>query len=246
MAAEIKQFPFEYKVNTEKRIIEGYASTFGNVDLVRDVVNQGAFKKTLEERGPLTGRKSKIKFLWQHSPWDPIGIPVKMSEDSRGLYVEARVSKTTLGNDALTLAQDGVLDSFSIGYDVVKDEYDTEKNVRNLKELKLHEFSIVTFPANPEATISGTKSLEQLQQILHKTARQDVNYFLKEGRVLSKANKQLIETAIKALEDILNISEPGEKAHSAEKTPQPLNNKLKTSVDPEEIRALLANFRPLS
>jgi len=56
-------------VDLEKYEFEGYASTFGNEDLVGDIVEKGAFKKTIQERLP----KNLIKVLWQH--YDPMGVP---------------------------------------------------------------------------------------------------------------------------------------------------------------------------
>ena len=49
---EIKRLPFEIDTKSiieedDFFIFEGYASTFGNVDLGDDVIAQGAFTKTL-------------------------------------------------------------------------------------------------------------------------------------------------------------------------------------------------------
>jgi uncharacterized protein len=238
MGKEFKAFPFEFKMSADKRTLEGYASTHDR-DQVGDIVQPGAFSKTLKERGPAEGRKSKIKFLWQHDPYQPLGPVVRMSEDSKGLHVEAKFSKTTLGNDAITLVEDEALDSLSIGYDVIKDEYDTAKATRYLNELKLYEFSLVTFPANEAATVSGVKAYDQLAELLHKTGRTNVSEFLKEGRTLSKANKELIETAIKALQDILAISEPDNSTQKSQM--KPLDNI--SDWDWKELSDLANNFK---
>jgi HK97 family phage prohead protease len=153
MRLNYQSFEAEFKANKRKRVIEGYASTFGNVDLGKDVVVQGAFEKTLQERLP----KKQIKMLYGHR--DPLGMPVMMKEDSRGLYVEGKVSETQLGNDTLALIEDEVINAMSIGYRTVKHEMDNESGIRYLKELKLYEFSPVVFPMNEEARISGVKSM---------------------------------------------------------------------------------------
>lgn len=197
---EIKTFPFEVKLNESKRTVEGYASTFGNKDLVGDIVTQGAFKKTIRERA------DKIKLLWQH--YDPLGKPLHIEEDSKGLLVEAYISKTSLGNDALELVKDGVIDAFSIGYDVIQDEYKQADQTRLLKELKLHEFSLVTFPANPEAAVSGIKSYSEFTNALRDASRMDVTRFIQEGKAMGKDETALIKTAINALQEILNLAEP--------------------------------------
>ncbi|MDT8442368.1 MAG: HK97 family phage prohead protease [Desulfuromonadales bacterium] len=142
----------EIKADLDRRTFEGYASTFGNVDLVGDVVVRGAFSKTLKERG------DRVKVLWQHDA--PLGKPTEMHEDSEGLWVKGKVSKTRLGDEALELMRDGVVDSMSIGYAPLKSDPDPDrKGVTLLKEVKLYEFSPVTFPANESARIAGVKAL---------------------------------------------------------------------------------------
>ena len=156
---EFKALKFdESNVNLEKRTFMGYASTFGNVDEVGDIIESGAFKKSIRERGPKGS--NQIKVLWQHN--EPLGIPLEMYEDEKGLYVEGKVSKTRLGDEALELMKDGVVDKMSIGFSIPKGkmDWDDKTGVRKIKEVKLFEFSPVTFPANEQASITGMKSLE--------------------------------------------------------------------------------------
>ena len=196
---EIKSFPFEAKVDLEKYEFEGYASTFGNLDLVGDIVEKGAFKKTIQERLP----KNLIKVLWQH--YDPMGVPKHMEEDSKGLYVVAKVSKTRENLDRLQLMKDGVVDRLSIGYEVIKrevEETEDGKQVRRLKELKLYEFSPVTFPANEEAVITRVKGRE-LEELLKRIPQ--LEQYIKAGH-FTAASRQRIEDAIKALQALLVIS----------------------------------------
>jgi phage head maturation protease len=58
--------------------IEGYASTFGNVDLGGDVVMSGAFRKSLSEDMP--------KMFWMHDPSEPIGRWTAAQEDRHCRY----------------------------------------------------------------------------------------------------------------------------------------------------------------
>src|SRR5262245_40534242 len=46
----------------------GYASLFGRVDLGRDLIEQGAFARSLRTRGA-----AGIRMLFQHDPNQPIG-----------------------------------------------------------------------------------------------------------------------------------------------------------------------------
>jgi len=153
---EFKDFSFEVKgVDSEQRIVEGYASTYDK-DQVDDIVMPGAFTKSLQERFPA----GKIKLLWQHM--DPIGIPVEMQEDDKGLYVKCRVSQTQLGDDALQLVKDGVIDRFSIGFSVPRDKARVDDDgTRRISEVKLYEVSLVTFAANEAAVLTAVKSLRQ-------------------------------------------------------------------------------------
>jgi HK97 family phage prohead protease len=142
-------------VDMDERTFKGYASTWDE-DQVGDVIHQGAFIKSISEAFPA----KRIKVLWQHS--EPLGMPTEMYEDNYGLYVKGKVSKTRLGDEALELMRDGVVDRMSIGFMIPqgKSDYD-EDGVRHIREVKLMEFSPVTFPANEAAIITGVKNIEQ-------------------------------------------------------------------------------------
>lgn len=150
---DYKQSKFEIKASGENTI-EGYAAFFGNVDSYGDIIEQGAFTKTLKEN------RNRIKVLWQHDTNEPIGKPIAMEEDSKGLYIKAQISMTDAGRKAMTLMRDGVIDEMSIGYDVIKDDY--KKGNRMLKEVRLWEFSPVTFAANEKAKITSAKNFSDL------------------------------------------------------------------------------------
>ena len=139
-------------VNTGARTFAGYASTF-DADLGNDIISKGAFNKTLKERG------DRVKILWQHA--DPIGKPLSMNTDSKGLFVEGKISKTRLGDEAVELMNDGVIDQMSIGFSIPsgKSERDS-KGMRLINEVKLFEFSLVTFPMNENAFVTSIKSVK--------------------------------------------------------------------------------------
>ena len=192
----IKNMPFEVKADTGKREFEGYASTWKK-DLVGDQIVPGAFKKTVSEQLP----KKKIKILWQHG--EPLGLPVEMYEDSKGLYVRGWIAPTALGNDALELMKAGIVDEMSIGYDVLQDELTPDGSTRLLKELKLYEVSPVTFGANPDTSINSVKSLSLLNEL--QPAR--LAMLLKEGRAISARNMQRLQQARAHLDEIIKLIE---------------------------------------
>lgn len=154
---EYKDFAFEMEVKDEDQgIIEGYASTFGNVDSYNDTVAKGAFKKTLIERMP-----KGIPMLWQHEMHNPIGRTLEASEDRKGLRVVGQLTRgVKQAEEAFLHLKAGSLNSFSIGYSTVKHSTDEDSGIRTLKEIKLYEWSPVTFPADEHARIVGVKGDE--------------------------------------------------------------------------------------
>ena len=128
----------------------GYAAIFGNVDLQGDVIEKGAFRKTIQEQ-------SNVPILWQHDTTQPIGVTVEIDEDDRGLLVKGKLNlETQRGREAYALIKQGAIKGLSIGYDVVKDVI--ESGVRKIKEIRLWEWSLVTFPANPLAEVTNVKT----------------------------------------------------------------------------------------
>lgn len=135
--------------------ITGLASTFGNVDFVNDVVEKGAFKKTLNTRMP--------KFLWQHNMREaPIGKITDIKENENGLEFTAIMPKddSRIRDTFMPQIKIGSLDTFSIGYRVVKAEINEQTGVRSLKEIDLYEISLVTFPANNKAVLQSYKMVD--------------------------------------------------------------------------------------
>jgi len=139
----------------DARTFEGYGSVFGVLDSYADVVAPGAFKRSLKEH-KAAGRMPAL--LWQHDPSAPIGVYDEMREDDHGLYVKGRLSDTQLGREAYTLLKDGALSGLSIGFNTRKSKIDNETGIRTLTDVQLWETSLVTFPANEAARITGVKT----------------------------------------------------------------------------------------
>jgi HK97 family phage prohead protease len=132
----------------------GYASLFGVTDLGGDSVQPGAFTKSLKSKPA-----AKVKMLRGHDTSDPIGVWTSIVEDARGLKATGQLILTTVkGRETYELLKVGALDGLSIGYRTKNETFDHIKKVRMLKELELHEISVVTFPMLPTATISRVKS----------------------------------------------------------------------------------------
>lgn len=226
---EYKNLSFKIEnADLQESMFEGYASVFGNKDSQGDIIERGAFTKTLTES------RDRVKVLWQHNIFEPIGRPVEMREDDLGLYIKAKISETDTGKKALTLARDGVVNEMSIGYDVVKDDFDRSRDARILKEIRLFEVSLVTFAANPMALVTGVKSMEELERLLEKSQQE-----IKEGRVLSSRNTEKVRAAIEALQALLAASEPLTDTRSGQ---EPLHSK---DPDEAEVQSVLEHIKNL-
>lgn len=170
--------PIEWKAAAgEENVLEGYASTFGNVDLGLDVVERGAFRKTVRERVPA----GQVKLLLDHMPTAAavLGTVVEAKEDARGLYIKAKLSSAPDAQAVRTKLLEGHLDRMSIGYRPVRWSYKADEDgrqVRHLEEVMLGEVSVVAFPMNPEAAVrrvksfaqSGAASVEEARELLQK------------------------------------------------------------------------------
>jgi HK97 family phage prohead protease len=151
--------PIEWKASTEDAgTLEGYASTFGNVDLGYDVVEKGAFKATIADI-----KANGIPLLADHvaSTASVLGTIFDAREDSKGLLIKARFSSAQSAQDVRTKLLEGHLNRMSIGYEPTKYAFEDRdgKTVRLLQEIKLWETSVVVFPMNPEAAVSRVKCL---------------------------------------------------------------------------------------
>ncbi len=138
-------------VVTDGTLIEGYASLFGRRDQGGDVVERGAYGRSLAALGA-AGRR--VKMLWQHDPTQPIGIWDEVREDEQGLFVRGRLlTEVAKGREAAALIAAGAIDGLSIGYRTKRAE--REAGVRRLVELELWEVSLVTFPMLTDARVGA-------------------------------------------------------------------------------------------
>jgi uncharacterized protein len=151
---------------TDGTRIEGYASLFGKVDQGGDVVQAGAYARSLKA---LEAAGRRVKMLWQHDPAQPIGIWDELREDAQGLYVRGRLlSDVARGREAAALIEAGAIDGLSIGYRTKRAEKDAGGR-RLLAEVELWEVSLVTFPMLPDARV-GAKADDPAETLLREMA----------------------------------------------------------------------------
>lgn len=154
----------ELKFANDAGSFTGYGSTFGNIDEYGDLIQKGAYKKTLGE-----WRKSKKmpKMLVQHGYGEsglPIGKWTSMEEDDTGLKVEGQLfaPETELLKMIYMGMKAGELDGLSIGYRATEWVMGSKPGDprRTLKQIALFEVSIVTFPANLQSRVNTVKAAD--------------------------------------------------------------------------------------
>lgn len=148
---ETKSFPFELKsLDAETGVFEGYAAVYGNLDSQGDIIERGAFTKTIAER-------PRVPILVGHNPDVVVGVG-ELSDSEQGLRVKGRLTlEVQRAREAHALMKDGALDGLSIGYRAVKTSM--QRGARMLKEVAVGEFSLTPFPANALARVTGVKAL---------------------------------------------------------------------------------------
>lgn len=157
--AEAFIVPVEWKAaGDDANVLEGYASTFGNVDFQGDVIDPKAFNKTVE-----AVNSKGIPLLLEHNPRadSVLGTVFWAKPDKKGLKIKARISNAPSVQELKVKMQEGHVGKMSIGYYPVKWSYKRTgdgEEVRVLEEIKLREVSVVAFPANDQATITRVKN----------------------------------------------------------------------------------------
>jgi HK97 family phage prohead protease len=147
----LKTMKLEIKQLTEEGTFEGLLSPYGNKDDGDDIVEKGAYTKTLKEQG------KNRPLLWQHKSDTPIGS-IELEDRPNGLWAKGKLLRELpKAQEAYVLLKAGVIKAMSIGFQSIKDEI--KDGVRHLKEIKLYEGSLVTFPMNEQALITNVKDL---------------------------------------------------------------------------------------
>lgn len=91
---------------------------------------------------------------------EPIGRITQMEETPEGLVITARISDTTLGRDAATLAKDQAITALSIGFfecEYTDTTLDDGTTLRTQTLIDLREVSLVPIPAYPDAQITKVR-----------------------------------------------------------------------------------------
>ena len=166
-AIEHRTNPVDYELRetAEGMTFEGYAAIFDSPSHplpFEEKIAPGAFLRSLKSR-------NDIKLLWNHDTGSVLGSTragtLRLVEDERGLKVRAELPNTSAGRDAAELLRRGDVDAMSFGFTVPKggEEWSADGRQRTLREVMLHEVSIVAFPAYAET--AGTATVRALDKI---------------------------------------------------------------------------------
>jgi HK97 family phage prohead protease len=102
--------------------------------------------------GSLNAGGKMPKLYLGHDSSQAVGLVTAMVDSEGGMLYEARISETTLGNEALVLAADGVLDAVSVGVNPTKFSYD-ENGTMVISAADWQELSLVPYGAFPGASV---------------------------------------------------------------------------------------------
>jgi len=95
---------------------------------------------------------SKIKLLAQHDLKKPIGRMTAAETRADGIYATFKLSRSTGGNDALIMAQEGLITGLSVGAEIIASQ-PSKDGYTVVSQARLKEVSLVTVPAFASAEI---------------------------------------------------------------------------------------------
>lgn len=170
------------KADSKLGIVDAFVSVMGNVDLMDDIIHSGAFNKTISDNG------TDFRVLDNHnffSVMDAVGTVLSIEERPRKNLpesVQAKFPDATGGlftstqfmlddeksRGVFNRIKSGAVNQFSIGFQIAKQDFSEEnfgtddepdlKTIRNIREIKLFEFSPVLFAANTATAVAGVKN----------------------------------------------------------------------------------------
>jgi HK97 family phage prohead protease len=205
---EVRTTPanFEIREDDTGMYFEGYAAVFDSPSEPLPFIERiarGAFRNSLKKS------RNDIKLLWNHDTNLVLGSSraktLTLIEDERGLKVSAQLPNTTAGRDAKELLARGDVDSMSFGFSVPSggDVWNSEGTERTLKSVRLHEVSIVAFPAY--TATAGTTSVRGLDLVAERSMvdadeLSDAIVMMEAGGTLTTEAANILRKVIDALE----------------------------------------------
>lgn len=200
----------EIKDLDEKGLVKFYFSIFGNTDSDRDIIEPGAFAKTISDWK--NAKKKRIKHFKNHR-WDQVpGVLQDLFEDEKGGVAVSQLALNTItGKDTYEEYRAEIITEHSFGYEIVASNFEETDagKIQHLTELKLEEVSSLTaWGANALTDVLDVKNQDQVLGVLEKLES------LKKGDFSDEYFEKL-EDKIAAVQKVLqSLREPGD--HSQE------------------------------
>ena len=193
----------EIRTVPEGRTFTGYAAVFNSwsEDLggFRERIEPGAFTRTL--------KGGNIKMFLNHNTDVLLASTragtLRLSEDEKGLHVEADLPDTTAGNDTATLLARRDIDSMSFGFNVPQggDQWASDSE-RTLRQIQLHEVSPVTgWPAYP-ATSAFVRHLAEMSGADPEPLEAALRALVEPGATLTDEQRDLLVQSINSRSDV--------------------------------------------
>lgn len=228
-------------VDTAKRRVKVAISRMGNKDLDGDVIDHGAYKRTIDTRGPKSA--NLIWHLTDHyaSLKNAVGKFSELFVEGDYLVGVTDIPKTSWGNDVLEFYSTGHINQHSVGFRTIKSEpvnADTPDEYRLIKEIMLYEGSAVLWGANEDTpTLSVGKSANKEES--------EKNFFdtIKEINNLHKLFKSghFSDTTFEFLE--IQLAQKTQKLEQLFKVAtQPADNPALDPVNEKEFSNVLTTF----
>jgi len=142
--------------------LRGYAAVFNEASVPLpfiETIAPGAFRKTLSET-------PDVRLLINHE-----GLPLArtkngtltLTEDDRGLFMDATIADTNEGRDLYKLVERGDVDQMSFAFRVIRQKYNEDRSQRTLTEVSLADgdVSVVTYPAYPTTSVEAREALRK-------------------------------------------------------------------------------------
>ena len=204
-------------------IVSGYGSIFGNLDSDNDIIEKGAYKRTIKNNG------KRVKYIYNHQIDKPIGKMKELYEDEKGLKFVAEIPKTTFGKEVLELMKYGVIDENYVVIMPIKKDYNDD-GVRTIKEVKLYEISAVTLAANDQAKILEVKASKKDSEFITKRFNSLIK-FIKNAECVTDELGFSVEYELELLKSLIARGNTHQSEEKTRGKTHSESNKEKTKTD---------------
>lgn len=149
-------------LNLKDRIVQAYYFNAESIDTDYDIIDIGAYDKSITERGPKSAQP-RIKHLYNH--WEGAGVLQELGKDMKGGWFISKLGRHTIGRDVLLMYEDGLITEHSHGFETINSSVETVegKEIRRIKEGILWEVtSLDKWGANKNTPV--IKSIEDQRE----------------------------------------------------------------------------------